>query len=301
MKSPSIPFDSETPHLSPLRLLRRSLMTDGTARNLPGLLFRQTVFAALGAALVLGSSATRAATNPADNQWPQWRGPLLNGVAPHGDPPIEWSETKNVKWKVTIPGDGNSTPVIWGDKLFVLTAAPTAKKAEAAAQNSPPPAAAQAGAEQSDPARGGQGRGRGGRGGFGGQKPTEIHQFIIQCLDRQTGKLLWQQVSREELPHEGFRQNDGSASPPSPTASTFPLRLAGRTATTERQPVEPDFGDIRSRIPLVKVVRHAARRQSCREWDNEGESFVVALDKNTGKTLWKTPATSELHGPRRWL
>src|SRR6266545_6865192 len=61
-----------------------------------------------------------------DRFWPQWRGPLMNGVGPHADPPIEWSETKNIKWKVEIPGKGSATPVVWGERIFVLTAVPAA-------------------------------------------------------------------------------------------------------------------------------------------------------------------------------
>src|ERR1043165_2819193 len=48
--------------------------------------------------------------------WPQWRGPQLNGVAPAADPPVKWSETSNIRWKVRIPGEGSGTPVIWGDQ-----------------------------------------------------------------------------------------------------------------------------------------------------------------------------------------
>ncbi len=53
------------------------------------------------------------------HNWPQWRGPLATGVAPHADPPIEWSETKNIRWKVELPGKGHSTPIVWGDRVFV--------------------------------------------------------------------------------------------------------------------------------------------------------------------------------------
>lgn len=60
--------------------------------------------------------------------WPQWRGPLANGVAPAGDPPIEWAPDKNIRWKVEIPGKGSATPVVWGDTIVVLTAAPTGKR-----------------------------------------------------------------------------------------------------------------------------------------------------------------------------
>ncbi len=54
----------------------------------------------------------------ADN-WPQWRGPLNNGHSAEKNIPTEWSETKNVVWKVKLPVDGSSTPVIWGDKIFL--------------------------------------------------------------------------------------------------------------------------------------------------------------------------------------
>src|SRR5690606_26152897 len=54
--------------------------------------------------------------------WARWRGPLATGVAPKGDPPTEWSEEKNLRWKVAIPGGGSASPIVWGDKLFLLTA-----------------------------------------------------------------------------------------------------------------------------------------------------------------------------------
>ncbi len=57
-----------------------------------------------------------------DKNWPHWRGPLANGVSPNGNPPSEWNEEKNVKWKVEIPGTGYETPVIWGDQIIILTA-----------------------------------------------------------------------------------------------------------------------------------------------------------------------------------
>ena len=54
--------------------------------------------------------------------WPQWRGPQATGVAPHGTPPLEWSETKNIRWKVAIPGRGSATPIVWDDRIFLTTA-----------------------------------------------------------------------------------------------------------------------------------------------------------------------------------
>ncbi len=49
-----------------------------------------------------------------DDCWPTWRGPAANGTAAQGNPPVTWSESENIKWKVEIPGQGHSSPVIWG-------------------------------------------------------------------------------------------------------------------------------------------------------------------------------------------
>jgi hypothetical protein len=53
------------------------------------------------------------------DNWPQWRGPLATGVAPKGNPPTEWSTTKNVEWKVALPGRGSASPIVWGDRIFI--------------------------------------------------------------------------------------------------------------------------------------------------------------------------------------
>lgn len=68
--------------------------------------------------LALLSTTAFCAEPSADTQWPQWRGPLGNGVAPNAEPPVKWSESENVKWKVAVPGSGTSTPIVWGDKVF---------------------------------------------------------------------------------------------------------------------------------------------------------------------------------------
>jgi hypothetical protein len=73
------------------------------------------------------AETTRYCRARAKHQWPQWRGPLGTGVAPHADPPVEWSETKNLRWKLALPGKGHSTPVVWADRVFVTTAAPVGK------------------------------------------------------------------------------------------------------------------------------------------------------------------------------
>src|SRR5829696_5721205 len=62
--------------------------------------------------------------------WPHWRGPAADGVSPDGDPPVTWDATTNVRWKAAIPGKGASTPIIVGNRVFILTAVDTGKEGE---------------------------------------------------------------------------------------------------------------------------------------------------------------------------
>ena len=68
-------------------------------------------------------------TGALDN-WPAWRGPLVNGVAPHADPPVKWSKSENIKWKLDLPGQSNATPIIWGNRVFVITAVESERRVD---------------------------------------------------------------------------------------------------------------------------------------------------------------------------
>src|SRR5438034_9833899 len=144
-------------------------------------------------------SVSQGATSSAEQNWPQWRGPLQSGVAPHANPPTQWSETNNVKWKVKIPGEGTATPVIWENKVFVLTAIPTGKKVEpnpddasSDEQNQRPGVAPRADTDQPGQFRGGQG-GRGGPGVFG------VGNFLGQQMLSAGDKNKDQKLTREEF------------------------------------------------------------------------------------------------------
>ena len=63
-------------------------------------------------------------TSPASRFWAQWRGPHATGVSRTAAPPLTWSETQNIRWKVEIPGRGSGSPVVWGDRVFLPTAVP---------------------------------------------------------------------------------------------------------------------------------------------------------------------------------
>ena len=78
--------------------------------------------------------ALAAATPETERYWPTWCGPSGNGSHAHADPPITWSETKNVRLKIPIPGRGLSSPVVWGDRVFVMSAVPLDPRGYAAAQ-----------------------------------------------------------------------------------------------------------------------------------------------------------------------
>jgi outer membrane protein assembly factor BamB len=236
---------------------------------------------ALGLALLVASESLCLAN------WPHWRGPLANGVAPDANPPVEWSETKNVKWKVAIPGRGTSTPIIWGDKVFILSAVATGKKVEAQPAATPP-------ADANAP-------GGGRRGSFGrGEKPTEYQQFTVLCLDRKTGKTLWQKVAREEVPHEGHHQDHGFASGSPVTDGKVLLAYFGSRGLYAYDldgnlKWEKDFGDMRTRNGFGEGTSPALYKDTVIvNWDDETDGdFIVALDKNTGKELWKTPRSDD--------
>jgi outer membrane protein assembly factor BamB len=230
----------------------------------------------LGAGIALGA-------DDAANYWPQWRGPLCNGVAPSADPPVSWSETNNVRWKAALPGFGTSTPIIWGNHVFILSAI---EPGRTASEGGPPAASTAA-------APGGGRGGRGGGGGFGIDKPSAACRFLVLDYDRLTGKLLWQQTACEEMPHEGHHRDHGFAS---------------ASPVTDGEHVYPYFGsrglycyDFQGNLKWSKRFGKMQTRSSFGEgtspalygdtliilWDHEGDDFIVALDKRTGQEKWR--------------
>src|SRR5262245_3118674 len=99
----------------------------GSMRSADKNVTRTEVRSALRVVIALTFVASLHAATPvadADKNWGQWGGPHSTGVSKVANPPVEWSETKNVRWKVEIPGRGSSSPVVWGDRIFLLTAVP---------------------------------------------------------------------------------------------------------------------------------------------------------------------------------
>lgn len=212
-----------------------------------------------------------AASDDADRFWPQWRGPTANGVSPSGDPPIEWSETKNVRWKIALPGRGSSTPVLWGNRLYVTTAVPFGERQASAAQRP--------------------------RGRDWGPPPnpdaSRRHRFLVLAIDRSSGETIWGTTVKQELPHDGTHEFGNFATASAMTdgehvwaffgsRGLYCLDMEGRVLW------EKDFGDMRTHMSFgegASPVLHEGFLVV--PWDHNGESFVIALNKITGEQVWK--------------
>jgi hypothetical protein len=112
-----------------------------------------------------------------DDNWPQFRGAKALGTSDNRNLPATWSTTDNVAWKTDIPGRGWSCPVVWDDKVF-LTTVTSKEKPEAAKKG------LYIGGERRTP-------------------PSDPHQWMVVCLDLNTGKILWERVADEGTPAFG--------------------------------------------------------------------------------------------------
>lgn len=209
-----------------------------------------------------------AASTHAAHNWPHWRGPLFTGVAPHATPPLQWSENKNILWKTSLPGKGHSTPVVWGDRVFVTTAVPFGEKLDPIYSTAP--------------------------GTHGGVPVTHYHRFIVIALDRCSGAIVWQNTVRLELPHEGGYHTGSLASNSAVTDGTSVFAFFGSYGLYRlnwdgglqwkndlgRMQTKHGHGEGSSPVLYDDVL--------VVNWDHEGHSFLAAFDKNTGKRLWKT-------------
>jgi outer membrane protein assembly factor BamB len=229
---------------------------------------RTLIHASAALIALLIPTSTLVAQNPqAAGNWAQWRGPHATGVSTTANPPLEWSETKNVRWKVEIPGRGSASPVVWGDRVFVLTAVPMGVTGDA--QHAP----------------------------RGSATPRGVHRFVVMALDRRTGKTLWERVAREQEPHEQSHVDNGTWASSSPLTDgervyayfeSFGLYAYDMDGTLIW---EKDLGDKRKRNEFGEgstPVLHGNTLVIV--WDHlNGESFIAALDKRDGKELWRVP------------
>ncbi len=211
------------------------------------------------------ADALETSTDERDLYWPQWRGPLATGVAPHADPPVRWSETENVRWKVELPGKGHSTPIVWGDRVFLTAAIAVGEASRPEVR---------AGAHDNLPA-------------------TRRQQLVVLALDRRDGSVLWRRTVGEVVPHEGghYTASFASASPVTDgerlyaffgSHGLYALDLDGNLLW------QLDLGDMETKHGHGEGSSPVLFDDTLvLNWDHEGPSFVVALDKRTGATRWR--------------
>jgi outer membrane protein assembly factor BamB len=210
-----------------------------------------------------------------EGDWPYWRGPAADGMAA-GDAPLHWSDTKNVKWKTDIPGRGSSSPVIWGDRIFVTTAV---NSGSPAGEETPP-------APKTPP---------GGRLQLSTPGPQAEHKFEVLCIDRKTGKILWEQTAITAVPHEGYHPTYGSFASNSPvTDGKYVYAFFGSRGmycyNMKGELVwKKDFGvQMRMRMAFGEGMAPViSGNRLILVFDHEGDSFMVVLDKNNGKEIWR--------------
>ena len=220
--------------------------------------------------VALTVSAALAQRGSGETEWWQWRGPSNTGMAV-GDAPLNWDDRNNVEWKVAIPGRGFSSPVIAGNRIFITTAIPAQTPSEA-------------------PATGQRGPGGGAGGGI-------EHRFVVMALDRETGKTLWERTATTATPHEGYHRIYGSFASNTPVTdgrrlfTSFGSRGLYAYDVNGKELWRKDLGvQMKMRLQFGEgsaIVLSGNRVLAL--YDHSGDSFLAALDADTGREIWRTP------------
>ncbi len=227
-------------------------------------------------AVLLAAFAVAGASAAAGANWPQWRGPEGSGISAERNLPDYWAENKNVRWKTPLPGKGHSSPIVWGKRVFVTTAieGPVVPGAKAATHN------------------------------MGGQEwkhPDSVgadrkHTFKVIALDRDTGRVVWEQTAWEGTPYDDrHRKSSYAASTPATDgqrvyaffgaeglyAYDYSGKLAWKADLGKLGTVGMGTGTSPVLFQNLVIVQ-------ADEEDGKNSS-IVALDKKTGKQVWRTP------------
>src|SRR5215212_9660787 len=210
-----------------------------------------------------------------DDNWPSFRGDHAAGIADGQNLPDSWDGEKGagIKWKTRIPGLAHSSPVIWEDKLFVTSA--ISGKGNATFK----PGLYGAGDASDD---------------------KSVHQWKVYCLNKKTGKIVWEQVAYEGVPLEKRHVKSTYASSTPATDGRYVVAFfgsqglyafdlkgkliwkkdLGRMDVGAYDLPEYEWGTASSPIIYKDLV--------IVQCDTSKEDFLMAVDIKTGKTVWKT-------------
>jgi outer membrane protein assembly factor BamB len=213
----------------------------------------------------------------AESNWPQFRGPRASGVG-DGSPPLEWNgeSGKNVRWKTAIPGLGYSSPVVWGDRIFLTSAVPADGSASVKL------------------------------GLYGDIAPVSgegSQSFNVYCLDRRSGKLLWTRTAASGQAKVKRHPKSSHANPTPATDGRHLVVLFGSQGLytydlNGRLLWSKDLGVLDAgffRVPSAQwgfassPILHDGKVLI--QADVQKESFLAAFDARAGKELWRTQRT----------
>ena len=207
--------------------------------------------------------------------WPQFRGPSASGIGDGAKPPVKWDATKgvNIVWSVEIPGLADSSPIVWGDRIFVTTAI------------------------SSDPK---QTFRTGLYGDTDSANDASPHQWKVLAIDKKTGKILWQQIAHEGIPKTKRHPKSSQASPSPATNGKVVVAYFGSEglyaySTAGELLWKKDLGlqnagwffdpDSEWGAGSSPVIYKNMAIVQC---DRQKDSFIAAFDLKDGSELWRT-------------
>jgi outer membrane protein assembly factor BamB len=212
----------------------------------------------------LALSFLLSAADLADKQWPQFRGPGSTGVADDPTLPDKWSQTENVAWKTAIPGVGWSSPIIWGDRIFVTSVISSA--------------------DGEKPKKGLY---------FGGERkaPTDEHRWMVYAVDFKTGKIVWEREASRGVPGQKHLKNSYASETPVTdgervyvyfgNVGLFCYDFSGKLVWSQpATPVARRYGWGSAASPVLDHDRLYIVN------DNDDHSYLQSLDAKTGKVIW---------------
>ena len=229
------------------------------------LVMRLTTFCLFSPALLTAMSGPGTAL--AAENWPQWRGPHLNGTCPATQLPSEWSETQNVRWKVPLPSWSAATPIIWGDRIFITSPSPKGDGPQARTIRT-----------------------------FGGSRPAEGTELFLLCFAKADGSLLWRRQLADDNVHY-YKQNMSSPSPVTDGRHVWVMTGTGVLSAFDRQgeqiwqrDLQEDYGRFEFKwgyasSPLLfdrKLIVEVLHRM-----ETDVPSYIAAFEPASGETIWK--------------
>jgi outer membrane protein assembly factor BamB len=207
--------------------------------------------------------------------WPQFRGPSASGIGDGANPPMRWDVAKgtNVAWKAAIPGLSVSSPIVWGDRIFLTTAVSSDLKQKFRV---------------------------GLYGDTDPEKDRSPHQWKVMALDRKTGKVVWEQTPHKGVPKTQRHPKSSQSSPTPVTDGKTVVAYFGSEglfaySTDGKLLWQKDLGvqnagwffdpDSEWGAASSPVIHKNTVIVLC---DRQKDSFVAAFDLKDGKELWRT-------------